>query len=95
MSKSLNRRALLAGGGAAAIVVVGGGFAATKLLPFGAADTPDAAAEEYVRLLTEVRQDYINGRVEQHEGWIVSQHELDTLASRESGKREEGGAAAG
>lgn len=86
MSKTLNRRALLAGGGAAAVIVVGGGFAATRLLPFAASDTPDAAAEDYVRLLSEVRQDYIDGRVVQHDGWIVSQHELDTLASRETGK---------
>ena len=86
MSRSLNRRALLAGGGAVAIIAVGGGYAATRLLPFGASDTPDAAAEDYVRLLTEVRQDYINGRVVEHEGWIVSQLEVDTLASRETGK---------
>lgn len=95
MSRSLNRRALLAGGGAAVVVVVGGGFAATRLLPFGASDTPDAAAEDYVRLLTEVRQDYINGRVVEHEGWIVSQHEVDTLASRETGKAGASGPATG
>jgi hypothetical protein len=87
MSKPLNRRALFAGGGAAAaIVLVGGGFAASRLLPLGEANTPDTAAEAYVKLLAEVRDDYVNGDVVEHDGWIISQHELDTLAERQKGK---------
>jgi hypothetical protein len=87
MSKPLNRRAVLAGGGAAvAIVLVGGGFAATRLLPLGEANTPDTAAEAYVKLLAEVRDDYVNGHVVEHDGWIISQHELDTLSERQKTK---------
>lgn len=89
MSKPLNRRTVLAGGGAAlAIVLVGGGVAATRLLPLGEAHTPDTAAEAYVRLLAEVRNDYVNGNVVEHDGWIISQHELDTLAERQKAKPE-------
>jgi hypothetical protein len=87
MNKPLNRRALLAGGGAAvAIVLVGGGFAATRLLPLGESNSPDAAAEAYVKLLAEVRDDYIDGKVVEHDGWIISQHEQDTLAERQKGR---------
>jgi hypothetical protein len=87
MSNPLNRRALLAGGGAAvAIVLVGGGFAATRLLPLGETGSPDAAAEAYVKLLAEVRDDYINGNVVEHDGWIISQHEQGTLAERQKAR---------
>ena len=87
MSIPLNRRALLAGGGAAvAIVLVGGGFAASRLLPLGGASTPDTAAEAYVKLLTAVRDDYVDGDVVEHDGWILSQHEFDTLAERQKSK---------
>jgi len=84
MSNSLNRRALLAGGGAAAaIVLAGGSFAATQPPSFGEPDAADKAAAAYVELLAEVRDDYVNGRVVEHDGWIISQHELDTLADRQ------------
>jgi hypothetical protein len=87
MSKFLNRRAVLAGGGAAvAVVLVGGGFAATRFLPLGEAHTPDKAAEAYVKLLAEVRGDYINGDVVEHDGWIISKHELETLAERQKAR---------
>jgi hypothetical protein len=87
MNKPLNRRALLAGSGAAAVIaLVGGGFAASRLLPLGEGNAPDTAAEAYVKLLAEVRDDYVNGHVVEHDGWIISQHELDTLAERHKAK---------
>jgi hypothetical protein len=86
MKKSLSRRMLLAGGGAAVVVVGAGGFAATRLLDadeFGfGGKSPDSEAAAYVKLLADVQDDYVNGRVVQHDGWILSQHEFDTIDSR-------------
>ena len=82
----MRRRTLLAGGAAAVVVVGSGGYAATRLLggdELGLGDkSPDSAAAAYVKLLAEVHDDYVNGRVVQHDGWILSQHEFDTIASR-------------
>ena len=86
VKKGVSRRTLLAGGAAAVVVVGAGAFAATRLLgieEFGFGDkSPDAEDAAYVKLLSEVHDDYVNGRVVVHEGWILSQHELDTIDSR-------------
>jgi hypothetical protein len=73
---------LLIGGGVAAIALVAGGATATKLLVVDRR-SPEAQDAEYAKLLAEVRDDYVNGRVVEHQGWVLSQHEFDTLASRE------------
>lgn len=82
MNGSVRRRSLLIGGGVVAIALVAGGATATKLLAVdnGSPEAEDAA---YAKLLAEVRDDYVNGRVVEHQGWVLSQHEFDTLASRE------------
>ena len=80
MTRLIKRRALIIGAGAA-IVVVGGGAAAVKALIPGIRPA-DAAAADYAALLADVHDDYVNGRVGEYEGWVLSQHELDTLDSR-------------
>jgi hypothetical protein len=86
VKKGVSRRVLLAGGGAAVVVVGAGAYGLTRLLggdefSFGG-KTPDAEAAAYVKLLADVHDDYVNGRVVQHEGWILSQHEFDTIDGR-------------
>jgi hypothetical protein len=81
MTSRIDRRTMLVSSGAAMLVVLaGGGLAAAQLLPF--ARSPDDAAADYARLLADVHDDYVNGRVVEHEGWVLSQHELDTLDTR-------------
>jgi len=81
MTGSVKRRSLLLGGGVAAIVLVAGGAAATKLLGVDRG-SPEAEDADYAKLLGEVHEDYVNGRVVEHQGWVLSQHEFDTLSSR-------------
>jgi len=77
----MKRRSLLVGG-AVAVVALGGGAAwyGRNLLP--GAHTAESDAADYAKLLADVRDDYINGRVVEHEGWVLSQHEFDTIGSR-------------
>ena len=78
----MRRRNLLVGAGVAAIALVAGGATATRLLVVDQ-DSPEAEDAAYARLLGEVHDDYINGRVVEYQGWVLSQHEFDTLANRE------------
>jgi hypothetical protein len=82
MRGSVQRRSLLIGGGVAAIALVAGGATAARLLVVDSS-SPEAQDAAYAKLLAEVRDDYVNGRVVEHQGWVLSQHEFDTLASRE------------
>ena len=81
MTDGLKRRTVLIGGVVATAVVVaaGGGYAALRLLPASSADDEEAG---YAKLLAAVEEDYVNGRVVEHQGWVMSQHEFDTLANR-------------
>ena len=76
----LKRRTLLVGG--VALVAIGGGAAwyGRQFLP--GEHTAESDAADYAKLLADVRADYVNGRVVEHEGWILSQHEFDTIGSR-------------
>jgi len=82
MTGTMKRRNLLVGAGVAAIALVAGGAAATRLLVTDQS-SPEAEDAAYAKLLSEVRDDYVNGRVVEYQGWVLSQHEFDTLASRE------------
>jgi hypothetical protein len=79
MTGKIERRTVLLGGGAAVAAAIGG-LAAVRLLP--GPGPADADAEGFVSLLAEVHDDYVNGRVAEHDGWVLSQHELDTIGSR-------------
>ncbi|HTJ56779.1 MAG TPA: hypothetical protein VL418_04340 [Devosiaceae bacterium] len=81
----MRRRTLLAGA-AAALVTVGGGAAAPRTLE-QAARSADAEEASYAKLLAEVHDDYINGRVVQHEGWILSQHEVAMATANQHGQK--------
>ena len=76
----LTRRTMLIGGGAAVIVVAGGGAAALRF--WSGSHTPEAEAATYAKLLADVHDDYVNGRVVEYQGWVLSQHEFDTIDAR-------------
>jgi hypothetical protein len=78
----MTRRMVLVGGGVAAAAVIAGGAVASRILLTGPRSAESDAAD-YAKLLAEVHDDYVNGRVVEHEGWVLSQHEFDTLASRQ------------
>jgi len=81
VTSKIDRRTMLVSSGAAMLVVLaGGGYAALQLMPL--ARSPDDAAADYAKLLADVHDDYVNGRVVEHQGWVLSQHELDTLDMR-------------
>jgi hypothetical protein len=89
MSARITRRAVVAGGVAGvAVAAAGGGYAALRLLP---PRTADSEAAEYAKLLAEVHADYVNGRVVEHEGWILSQHEFDTIGVRQAERKTKAG----
>ena len=86
----LSRRTMVLGGAAAAVVVVAAGGAGWVLrdhLPGGR--TPEMEEADYAKLLADVRDDYVNGRVVEHEGWVISQHEFDTIGARQAEAAEE------
>ena len=92
MKRAIPRRSLLIGG-AAAVVVIGGGAAAVRnFLP--ASRSPDAEEADYAKLLAEVHDDYVNGRVVEHQGWVLSQHEFDTLGLRQKDQAKAAGSGA-
>ena len=75
------RKVLTAAGAAGALVIVAGGAEWARVLPGWR--SPEADGDEFVRLLSDVHDDYINGRVVEHEGWVLSQHEFDTIPQRQ------------
>jgi hypothetical protein len=82
MTEKLSRRTVLLGSGA---VVVAGAAAFGTLRAIGMrAPSPEAAAAAYAALLADVHDDYVNGRVVEHMGWVLSQHEFDTIDARHS-----------
>lgn len=85
MTRSIGRRTLL-GGAAGAIAMIGSGAAAVRP-PTPAPRPADAAEAAYAKLLADVHDDYVNGRVVEHNGWVLSQHELDTIGSRQRGQK--------
>lgn len=81
MSARLSRRAALLGGGAAVVVV--GGAAAGGSWAWGRLNrSADTEATDYAKFLADVHEDYVNGRVVEHNGWVLSQHEADTIDQR-------------
>ena len=73
-------------GAAGAIAVIGTG--ATAVHPTAPPTRPaDAAEAAYAKLLADVHADYVNGRVVEHNGWVLSQHEFDTIASRQQAQK--------
>ena len=88
MTHSMPRRTVVLGGMALGLLAAAGvGYAAYRLSP--SARSPEAEAEEYAKLLAEVRDDYVNGRVLEHAGWVLSQHEFDTIGTRMREERED------
>jgi|GEM_PF-5877536 len=83
MTAMVKRRSILTAGGAAAALLVVGGAAGWRALLPGAQPSPEDAATEFVKLLDDVHADYVNGRVVEHEGWVLSQHEYDTIGQRQ------------
>lgn len=88
MKQRLNRRVLIAGGGTALLALAGGAVGMRTIAQ--RARSADDEAAEYATLLADVHDDYVNGRVVEHHGWILSQHEFDTIEVR---KGERAGAA--
>jgi hypothetical protein len=82
MRRRINRRLLLAGGGAA-LLAVAGGVIGVRTIAQRTRSADDEAAE-YATLLADVHDDYVNGRVVEHHGWILSQHEFDSIAARKA-----------
>ena len=71
----------MAGVGAAALIAGGAvGFRGIVARTRSA----DAEAAEYATLLADVHDDYVNGRVVEHHGWVLSQHEFDTIEERKT-----------
>lgn len=88
MTALFRRRSVLtAAGAAAALVAVGGAAEWRTLLPGD--QSPEAEATDFVRLLADVHADYVNGRVTEHEGWVLSQHEFDTIGQRQAERAED------
>ena len=81
MRKPVSRRVVLAGVGAAALIV-GGAVGMRGIVT--RTRSADAEAAEYATLLADVHDDYVNGRVVEHHGWVLSQHEFDTLDQRKT-----------
>ena len=81
MRKPVSRRVVLAGAGAAALIV-GGAVAMRSIV--ARTRSADAEAAEYATLLADVHDDYVNGRVVEHHGWVLSQHEFDTIEARKT-----------
>jgi hypothetical protein len=86
MRAAVRRRTLLSAGAIVALAALGTG---SRLLP-GATGAvaqsdsdADADAESYVELLKEVHDDYVGGHVVEYEGWVLSQHEFDTIGTRQ------------
>jgi hypothetical protein len=74
---------MLGGAAAVGVVAVGGaGWVFRGRLPGAHSAETDEAA--YTKLLADVRDDYANGRVVEHQGWVISQHEFDTLGTRQA-----------
>jgi hypothetical protein len=89
MTTSIRRRSLLAGA-AATLATVGGGAAAPRAVNQAlrqAARSADAEEASYAKLLAAVHDDYVNGRVVMHEGWIISQHEFAMLTARQHAQK--------
>ena len=82
MKRPITRRVLLVGAGATALVVGGGAIGMRSILMH--TRSADAEAAEYATLLADVHDDYVNGRVVEHHGWVLSQHEFDTIAERKA-----------
>ena len=53
-----------------------------------------AEEADYAKLLAEVHDDYVNGRVVEHQGWVLSQHEFDTLGPRQKDQARAAGSGA-
>jgi hypothetical protein len=89
MTRSIGRRAVLVG---AAAVVATIGIGATPVHPTAPAPAQAANAAEaaYAKLLADVHADYVNGRVVEHNGWVLSQHEFDTIGSRQQAQKAAG-----
>jgi hypothetical protein len=82
----LGRRTVLAGGTAAVVAVAVGGAAVAFRSYLPGTRTAESEAADYAKLLADVRDDYVNGRVVEHDGWVLSQHEFDTLDARQAEK---------
>ena len=82
MKQRITRRVLLVGAGATALVVGGGAIGLRNVIMH--TRSADAEAAEYASLLADVHDDYVNGRVVEHHGWVLSQHEFDTIAERKT-----------
>ncbi|HVW93415.1 MAG TPA: hypothetical protein VHB74_12520 [Devosia sp.] len=86
----IGRRGLLLGGSAAMLATTGALGKGTPARPPATPSLPpiqraaDAAAADYVALLSKVHDDYVNGRVVEHEGWVLSQHEFQTIDVRKA-----------
>jgi hypothetical protein len=85
VKRPITRRVLLVGAGATALVVGGGAIGMRSLALH--TRSADAEAAEYATLLADVHDDYINGRVVEHHGWVLSQHEFDTIEERKADRR--------
>jgi hypothetical protein len=82
MKRPISRRMALAGAGAAALIVGGGAVGVRGIVMRTRSADTEAAA--YAALLADVHDDYVNGRVVEHHGWVLSQHEFDTIDQRKT-----------
>lgn len=86
----IGRRGLLLGASAAMLATTGAlGKGAPAKMPAVPSIPPaqraaDAAAADYVALLSKVHDDYVNGRVVEHDGWVLSEHEFETIDMRKA-----------
>ena len=80
MNRRVSRRAAIVGG-VAAVAAIAAATAGRTLL--AGAPSPEAEEAAYANLLAEVHDDYVNGRVVEHQGWVLSQHEFDSIGARQ------------
>lgn len=83
MTRSFGRRTVLTAAAGAVAAIGIGAAPARPAAPAAPAKAANAAETAYAKLLADVHADYVNGRVVEHNGWILSQHEFDTIASRQ------------
>ena len=90
MTRTIGRRTVLTGAAGAIAAIGVGATPVHPTAPKAPAQAANAAEAAYAKRLADVHADYVNGRVVEHNGWVLSQHEFDTIASRQQAQKAAG-----